>query len=177
VRRLAGLILRVRLFISSYAPLFAIFALRFQSWQASAVCSVVAALGVLTLLALLHRAKRIQPDPHRLASVSDRGPEVAGYLATYLLPFVTAPVPPFRELVAYLMLIVVVGVIYVRSDMIQINPLLYLFGYRVWAVTTGDGWSGYLVARQRPRTGAVILAVRLGNTVAVERANERGMAS
>jgi len=177
VSELAGLILKIRLFISSYALLFAILAVRFRDPVPSVLCGAVATLGASTLILLVHRAKRIQPDPHRLASVSDHGPEVAGYLATYLLPFVTAPEPSLREAAAYLMFLLVVGIVYLRSEMIQINPLLYLLGYRVWAVTTRDGWSGYLVSRRRPRPETVVLAARLANTVALEQRHEEPVAS
>lgn len=35
----------------------------------------------------------LSPNAHRITAVADRGAEVAGYLATYLLPFVTVPQP------------------------------------------------------------------------------------
>jgi hypothetical protein len=170
---MARLLVRLRLFISSYAPLFAILAVRFRDSKLELACALLAALGAASLLFLLRTARRIQPDPHRIETVADRGAEVAGYLATYLLPFVTVTEPSARDIGAYSSFLVVVGVVYVQSDMVQINPLLYLFGYRVSAVTTGDGWSGVLISRSQPRPGSVVLASRLQNTLALERTRER----
>jgi hypothetical protein len=170
---MAGLLVRLRLFISSYAPLFAILAVRFRDPRLEVACAVVAAVAVASLLLLLRAARRIQPDPHRIDRVADRGAEVAGYLATYLLPFVTVTEPSSRDIAGYVFFLVVVGIVYVQSDMVQINPLLYLLGYQVSAVTTSDGWSGVLVSRGQPRPGSAVLASRLQNTLALERTKER----
>jgi len=170
---MAGLLVRLRLFISSYAPLFAILAIRFRDPRLEVTCALVAVVGAASLLLLLRAAGRIQPDPHRIDTVADRGAEVAGYLATYLLPFVTVAEPSARDIAGYAFFLAVVGVVYVQSDMVQINPVLYLFRYRVSAVTTDDGWSGVLVSRGQPRPGSVVLASRLQNTLAFERTTER----
>jgi len=173
---LAGLVLRIRLFISSYAPLFAMLVIRFEDRTLQVVCAVIATFGVATLAMLLHRARRIQPDPHRIESVTDRGAEVAGYLATYLLPFLTVTEPSGRDLGAYFLFLLVVGVVYVQSEMVQINPLLYVLLYRVWAVRTTDGWSGYLISRHTPRPNTTVLASRLANTLALEKRHEHSVA-
>jgi hypothetical protein len=158
----------MRLFVSSFSPLFGILAIRFRSPRLQIACGLLAAFGVITLAMLLKQAARISTDPHRLETVADRGPEVAGYLATYLLPFVTVAHPSARDVVAYAAFLLIVGIVYVRSDMLQVNPLLYVLRYRVWAVRTTDGWDGYLVSRGRPKPGDVVLASRLQNTLAFE---------
>ena len=173
---MAGLIIRVRLFISSYAILFAILAIRFEEPWLVWACAGICAFGLLTLLLFLRGAKRIVPDPIQIEHVSDRGAEVAGYVATYLLPFVTVTEPTIRDLVAYGLFFLVVGVLYVRSDMLQINPLLYLLRYRITAIRSTDEWDGYLISRQQPRVGARVLASRFANTVALERADGEGVA-
>ena len=170
---MAGLLVRLRLFISSYAPLFAILAVRFHDSKLEVACALIATLGAASLLLLLRAVGRIQPDPHRIETVADRGAEVAGYLTTYLLPFLTVTEPSARDIAAYVLFLAVVGIVYVQSDMVQINPLLYLFGYRVFAVTTRDGWSGILISRSQPRPGRAVLASRLQNTLALERTSER----
>ncbi len=115
----SGLLIRIRLFASSLAPLFVILAVRFMEPWLEVVCAMVAFLGFATFLLLLRAAGKISPDPHEVTSVADRGPEVAGYVATYLLPFVTVAEPTGRDLLAYVLFLVVVGLVYVRSDMVK----------------------------------------------------------
>jgi hypothetical protein len=164
---MAGLFIRLRMFFSSYVPLFAILALRFDGVVLRSVCLGLAILGALTLGLLLRSAKRTESDPHRITTVRDVGAEVAGYLASYLLPFVTTSQPSIRDIVAYGMFLGVVGTIYVQSDMLQVNPLLYLAHRRVTFITTEGGWQGYFVSRGRPRPGDVVRASRFADTLAV----------
>jgi hypothetical protein len=74
------------LFLSSYSPLFALTALRLEPGRYRDALWATAAVGFLSLLAALAIAqRRISPRQRVLTSVSDRGGDVAGYLATYLL--------------------------------------------------------------------------------------------
>lgn len=165
------------MFVSSYSPLFLILAIQFEARWLQVACAAIAALGVLTLLLLLHAMKGKNKTPFRVVSVADQGAEVAGYLATYLLPFLTISEPAPKDLVAYGLFLVVVGIVYVQSDMVQINPLLYLMRYRVSGITTSDGWNGYLIARQRPLKDQSLLVSRFINTLALERTDGEDMAS
>ena len=78
---------------------------------------------------------------------------MAAYLATYLLPFVTLSEPSDRDVVSYLLFLLVAALIYVQSDLLQINPVLYLFRRRVVKVTTKAGWQAYLVTPRRRSAG------------------------
>lgn len=84
---------RPLLFLSSYAPLFGLLAIRFEQLWLWISCTVLAALGVVCLWLLLRLDARSSPGPHTLASVRDAGVEAAGYLAAYLLPFLTVATP------------------------------------------------------------------------------------
>jgi hypothetical protein len=168
-----GLWLRIRLFFSSYAPLFAIAALRFPSTGLKVACGILCVFGLTTACLVVRAAAKIEPDPMTVEEVSDLGAEVAGYLATYLLPFVVVPDPSASDLIAYALFLAIAGAVYVQSDMLQINPTLYLARYRVFAVRTSDDWEGYLISRVRPERGATLLASRLQNTVALARPTRR----
>ncbi|MEX0985140.1 MAG: hypothetical protein WD096_08830 [Actinomycetota bacterium] len=149
-----------------------ILAVRFKEPALEAACALLAVVGVTTFVLLLRTASKISPDPHQVETVADRGPEVAGYVATYLLPFVTVPEPSGRDLMAYALFVLVLGVVYVHSDMLQINPVAYFLRYRIFAVTTTDGWEGFLLSRVKPAVGRSLLASRIQNTLAIARTTE-----
>jgi hypothetical protein len=106
-------------------------------------------------------ARRAQARDYPVASVQDASGEVAGYLATYLVPFVTVPSPSAADLAGYCILAVVVLAIFLRSELARINPTLYLLGWRVASITTGQA-SYYIVCRRLPRPATGIRAVRVG---------------
>jgi hypothetical protein len=98
-----------------------------------------------------------------IASFDDRGADVGGYVSAYLLPLLVVPEPTAGDLAAYVLILFVIGLVYVRSKMIQLNPLLYLVGQRLYAVTTVDGFRGYLIQGQEPTLGTEVRVARRDN--------------
>jgi hypothetical protein len=160
---------RVRLFASSYAPLFALLALRFEDDWLRVIFGAAAALFFLdTIRIAVVVPRRVGASPYTVETVSDEGGQVAGYLATYLLPFLAVPTPSATDLLAYGLFLVVVGVIAVRSNLTHINPTLYLLGYRLVSITTVEEFRGYAVVRSDPDRGDVLRANHLGSHLLVE---------
>jgi hypothetical protein len=142
------------LFLSSYSPLFALTALRLEPGRYRDALWAAAAVGFLSLLAALAIAqRRISPRQRVLTSVSDRGGDVAGYLATYLLPFLTVTAPTGRDALAYGLFVVLVGIVYTRSSLVSVNPVLYLLGYRLVEAGTQSGDVLLLLCRSEPPVG------------------------
>jgi hypothetical protein len=167
------LIVRAQLFLSSYAPLFVILAIRFDATALRVVCATLAALGILYLaLVMFAVPRREQPRAYVVTSTADASGQVAGYLATYLVPFVAVPSPSAGDIAGYAILAVVVALIFVRSDLAQINPVLYLLGWRVASITTGETGC-YLVCRRLPRPGTEISAVRVAGLLIRKEARSR----
>ena len=50
---------------------------------------------------------------------------------------------------------------------------LYLFGWRLYAIEIGDGWSGYLLARRPVRKGTDVAAVRMTERLFVSYSSRR----
>ena len=172
--RASDQIVELSLFMSSYAPLFVILAIRFRSATLSVACAALAVIGLVAGLAVLARFRTIASSRWTVRTVEDRGGEVAGYLATYLLPFVTVAEPDLRDVIGYGLFLVIVAVIYVRSSLIQINPTLYLLGWRLYAIEIGDDWSGYLLARGPIRRGTDAIAVRMSERLFISYQSRRG---
>ena len=160
---------RPLLFLSSYAPLFALLAIRFEQRWLWISCTVLAVLGVVSLWLLLRLDARSSPGPYSLASVKDAGGEAASYLATYLLPFLTVATPTVRDVLAYVGFLLVAATINLRSPVVQVNPLLYLLGYRILSVTDDHGLHAYMITRRRPPAGNRVLATRFRDDVLVDR--------
>ena len=160
---------RARLFLGSYVLLFVLLAVRFQTVWLEIACGVLAGVGSSTWCGSCSGfSKRTSEDPIRVAQVIDAGPDVAGYMATYLLPFLTVSEPTIRDVVAYAIFLSVTGLVYVRLEMTQVNPTLYLLLRRVVGVTTDGGWSGHVIARSTVRAGDDILTVPLNSAVRAE---------
>jgi len=157
------------LFFSSYAPLFGLLAIRFVEPWLWITCAALAALGVASLLLLLRLDRRAEPDPHNLESATNAGGEAASYLAGYLLPFLTVATPTLRDVIAYAGFLVVAAAINLRTSVAQVNPLLYLLGYRVLSVTDDGGLQAYIITKRSLQPGQQVVATRFRDDVLVDR--------
>jgi hypothetical protein len=157
------------LFLSSYAPLFALLAIRFQPRSLWISCAALAGLGVISLWFLLRLDGGSSPGPHVLTNIRDAGGEASSYLAGYLLPFLTVSTPTTRDVIAYVGFLAVAATIQLRSSAAQVNPLLYLLGYRVLSITDSKGLNAYIITRKPINTGETVLATRFRDDILVDR--------
>ncbi|MDP9025281.1 MAG: hypothetical protein M3N13_07900 [Candidatus Eremiobacteraeota bacterium] len=149
---------------SSYAPMFAALALRFACVQWLCwTCVTFAIVGVSATLFLLQILPRYGGrEFFVVGTVDDRGSDVAGYVATYLLPLVVVGTPTMGDVIAYAIVLAVMSLIYLRSGMVQINPMFYVFGYRLFAVSHSNGVRRYVLMRSAPRIGEKLRVVQHG---------------
>lgn len=159
---------RPLLFFSSYAPLFGILAIRFEGPVLVYSCIGLAAAGIVALLAIFWVHVRTNGAEIVIASVNNAGGEAASYLAGYLLPFVTVSQPNWRDVCAYAAFIVVAGIVHSRTSAIQVNPLLFLLGWKILQVTTDGGTTLFLITRKAHFPGDIVRTSRLGDDVRVE---------
>jgi hypothetical protein len=157
---------RVRMFLISYAPLFGILAIRFDGLGLRVACLALMVLGLADFGQMSIRVpERANDYQVTITSVEDTGGEVGGYLASYLLPFVTVASPSLRDIIGYSVYLLVALVIYIRSDLIRINPTFYLFGYRVLKVEYGQTGRQYLITRWEPPLNEPISVVDIAGVI------------
>jgi len=160
------------LFASSYSPLFVILVVQsdFQPLSLSIALILVAAVSVLALAVFVSSAKRHEPHYVTANEVTPRGSESVSYIVTYLIPFLGVDLADTSDLVSLFVLVVVIGVLYLHSNLIYMNPILNVFGYHLFEVTSDARKPSMLLAR-RPyvRPGDRLYVVSLGDYVLLER--------
>lgn len=139
------------LFLSSYAPLFGVFSLldSFGRGAPTIACVVLAAVGLLLPFVVLGATRSMASQNLEVASSQVRDGDALAYIATYLVPFAAVTATTARERGALGLFVLVIAVIYIRSGLFYINPLLALAGYRLFQVTTTGGTSAVLLSRKR----------------------------
>lgn len=105
------------------------------NWNARLDLAVaMALLGVWSLsdgYRLVHGARRSAEVSYYFADLNDQGGNAAGYLATYLLPFLGLVPSGWGDWTSYGIYFIVALVVFMRTDLALINPTLYLLGWRV----------------------------------------------
>ena len=96
--------------------------------------------------------------------------DVMGYVASYVVPFVTLPLNGWQQVSTLLIFIVVLGVIYVKSSMIRINPMLSLAGYNLYEISFENDPDSYsLFARRSIKRGETVRIVDVGKGIFLEK--------
>ena len=157
------------LFLSSFSPLFGVFALldSFGKGWPSILCLALSIAGAVLLPVVLPIvAWRVKDLPLHVDTVQVRDGDALAYIATYLVPFAAFALSTNRERVALLIFFMMIALIYVRSGLFYVNPLLALAGYRLFQISTTGGASVVLITPRRFVPSAVnVPARRLGEYV------------
>ena len=133
-------LIRVRLFVVSYVPLWLMVAFRAAPsghwrWDSRTVAviafGVLAAYGLMDAVRLIRGSGRTSPQSFIFGEVNDQGGNAAGYLATYLLPFIGFVPVDWGDWTAYALYFLVAMIVFIRTDLTFVNPTLYILGYRV----------------------------------------------
>lgn len=168
---MANLPTRFLLFLSSYSPLLLILAIRdsFKNRTVAIVLVVLAIASVIALFGYLRLTATYEPVSVKLSSISSKDSDAIGYIVSYLIPFLDVQFAEPQNAVALGVLFLVIGVLYVNSNMIYTNPILNLFRYHIFEVEVGDGKKTALITRREYiQTGTEVRVVPLGNFVALE---------
>lgn len=140
---------RVALFFSSYAPLFALLAYESRAstpaWVILATVAVASALGLIAVMA----SKRNELGPRlKVKHSRPKDGDVLAYTASYLVPFFSLDLTKTDNVVVFCGFLLVVGVVYINSDMLFVNPLLNIARFHSFWVSDEQGHEYSLITRR-----------------------------
>ena len=166
-------LIRSMLFLSSYFPLALIFFFLFVEQQpvwAIAVLAISFSGLIIMWLYFFLFAPRLGSIQERINSLQRRDADVMGYIASYLLPFVAIPFGGWQQGAALLIFVAVLGIVYVNSNMIHINPMLNLFGYHLYEITLEHSEAPHsLITRRHIAVGETIHLVDIGDGIFLDK--------
>lgn len=136
------------LFLTSYIPLFVLIALRsilknrelifsgqfdyssINEW--GSLLGLPISLIVISILSLICCSSfllKLNKDSENgyiasIKKIDNRNNESLGYIASYILPFISTDGGDIVEIATFLFLMIVIYAVYIRSNMILINPIL-----------------------------------------------------
>jgi len=129
---------RLVLFVSSYAPLLALFAIldSFGRGWPSEVCAAVAALSVVALAVTWRLLSNSSGDWVTLRSARNRDTDVMAFFVSYVVPFAAAQDANGKTRIGLAVFAVIIAALYVRSAVFYVHPLLLLAGYHIVEAVT-----------------------------------------
>jgi hypothetical protein len=165
---------KVSLFVSSYLPLLFIFYL--QNLKDNIVLAIIfLVLGLVAtcvIACIIYYINTTSPVYEKIAKVERKDTEVIAYLFTYIFPFLQLNFTDVINLISLGIFFVILGIIYINSSMICINPTLSLIGYHLYEIENSEGNSHMLLSRnKRVVKNTELTVVTLGEDIIVVKEN------
>ncbi len=157
--------IKVMAFFGAYAPLFAIYGIRaipINLYLALALGVAAVVFPIIVVAYVQQSRKDANAESTPVAGVARRDDQIMAYLFTYVLPFVGLAFSDFYEVAASAVFLLVLFVLYIRTNLFYVNPVLGAVGYRVYEIQI-DNAPARIVLSKAPfiKVGEPLRLVRL----------------
>ncbi len=138
---------RLTLFLSAYTPLFALLGLRIlfdnykviTEWNMFSfgilLISIVIIFSNFILYYLLRKSKKEDNCKHIMIKHKENLNHVyLEYLVTYIIPFLNINYSNITDIFLLLLLLMIVCFMYIKSNLIYVNPIINLLGYNLFKI-------------------------------------------
>ena len=168
---MANAFTRFVLFLSSYIPLWVIFAV--VTWQerqklalSFVTLAILSFIGTVTYLCL---AQRLAGIDMAVEIIRRKDSDTMSYIASYIIPFAATPFDKIEQIIAVAVFLVVLCAVYVNSNMVHINPLLSLMRYNLYEIEDADGNPYFLMSKRSLRRGDTVRGIDLASGIFLEK--------
>lgn len=114
-----------------------------QDWKSLLLSNIVFSISIVMILYSLFAYKKFEFDlqgateiPFEIKKIEGINYEHLTFLATYIIPLISFEFDNMRQMLVLGLLLVVMGVIYIKTDLFYSNPSLALLGFHIYK---GDG--------------------------------------
>lgn len=76
--------------------------------------------------------------PEKISKIENVNWEHLTFLTTYVIPFVTFNFKEERNGLIFFLLLLIIGLIYIKTNMFYTNPTLALLGYHIYKISTNN---------------------------------------
>jgi len=86
--------------------------------------------------------------PIRYNNVKSADFEHLTFISTYIIPLMAFKLDTTRDLIILAFTIVFMGIIYIKANLYYLNPILLLFGYKIFKAEKADGTECILLTQE-----------------------------
>lgn len=145
-------------------------------WRDLAINNFLPIFFILALMYCIYAYLRFDYDlkgateiPFEITNLKDINYEHLTFLATYVVPLVSFDFSGWRQIIVLFMLLIVIGFIYIKTDLFYANPSLALLGFHIYQANGnfkfGDQKGLILICRGRLREGQLASYIKLDKRI------------
>ena len=131
----------------------------------SSLAFLLLILGVIFLFDLRRTVKGSLELPKKITQLKNLNYEHLTFLTTYIIPFICFELGDVRNTFIFIFLLVVIGAIYIKTNLFYSNPTLALLGYQIYEVETEKDTNMILIAQGELKEGESFVNLEVGNLV------------
>jgi hypothetical protein len=99
--------------------------------------------------------------PVKIKKIKHSNYEHLTFLTTYIIPLICFDLSQIRYAVDLLILLIIIGAIYVKTNMFYANPTLALLGYNVYKVETSQGVDLIYISKEKLEINSWVSSLQL----------------
>ena len=141
-----GIISKVSMFFSSYTLLFLSLGIKYNDNKGMWYMLLFSIVGCIATYFILKT--KINPSENKIIKIQAKNDQVAGYLVTYLIPFLGFNFNDITDAISFLIIFFIICVMYIKADLIYMNPTLMLTGYNIYEVIFTDEKKRILISKR-----------------------------
>lgn len=124
---------KICLFLVSYFPLFIIIGiLHYDNLAILPIVVIASIVGFAGLFITFYVLNRISGEYKKSTTVKPATKINFQYFLAYIIPFIAIDIDSTRQLLAYSVLFVFLGILYIRTELIYVNPTLTMLKYNLF---------------------------------------------
>lgn len=146
------------------------------TWMAIAEANPIPMISLVLLVYCFYAYKKFDFDlkgatdiPFEIKKVEGVNYEHLTFLATYVVPLISFDFESGRHMIVLGLLLIVMGAIYIKTDLFYANPSLALLGFHIYRADgnfkTGDRSGIILISRGRIETGQKVSYIKLDERI------------
>lgn len=122
----------------------------------SIICLFFIAIGIVVYKLYFKELDGDFAHPKTIKTIENISNNHLSFLATYILPFVTFDFKDERSWIILIFMLVIIGIIYVKTNFFYTNPTLSLFGVYVYYIIEGDDNKIIAISRRKLKPTDII---------------------
>lgn len=141
---------KILLFVSAYTPLFLIFILRYIDFHTIYFWISVTILVIINLIwiPIFKMTKGWTKNTFTVKTSVNRTSDALNYIIAYIIAFLGFQFDLWQDWASLIILLVVIFFVYIHSNLIFVNPLLNIGGYKINDVEAVEGGNLVLITKR-----------------------------
>ena len=143
--------IKILFFFSAYSPLFIILVLRYLAFD---TIWFWVSLGIIffscyILYRIIKSRQNYNYTQETVLKVKDETGNSLNYITGYFISFFDFKFEQWQDFVSFCILIFIISYIYLNSNLIYINPIINLLGYRIYRIYLSNNREYIVLSKDR----------------------------